>query len=73
MKHIEAELARTKAELCEAYDLLNMFREFIHARKSPSFGNVIFFDDIYNHEYHEIVAELMNYYGLSTEEDDEDA
>lgn len=73
LMHIESELAKIKAELCDAYDLLNRFREFMHIRKSPSFGDVIYFDDIYVHEYPDVIKELCEYFDLSTEEDDENA
>ena len=65
-------LNSVEAELAEAYDLLNMLRDFIVVRKDSYFGNCIYFDTVYGKEHPEIVARLMEYYDMRPEEDEDD-
>ena len=58
-----------KEELNGAYELLNMFRDFITVRPNNYFRNTICVDNIYEKEYPEIVARIMEYYDLRPEED----
>ena len=57
-------------ELAEAYALLNIFRDFIEVRKSDYFGNCIEMNTIYGNNHPDFVARIMEYYDLSTEEDE---
>lgn len=57
-----------ETELHGAYDLLNMFRDFIEVRKSDYFGNCICVDNIYTREHPELVARIMEYFDIRPEE-----
>ena len=59
---------RIKAELCDAYDLLNMFREFISCRNS-SLGLCIDVDHIYADEHPEAAARIAEYFDLIPEDE----
>ena len=61
---------RVKAELCDAYDLLNMLRDSISVRYDNYFGNYISFENIYSRENSEAVARLMEYFDMRPEEDE---
>jgi hypothetical protein len=60
---------RIKAELCDAYDLLNMFRDNIRVR-STCYGRAICVDSIYETENYEVIEALMKYFDLRPEEDE---
>ena len=62
---------RVKAELCDAYDLLGMLRDFIRVRYDNYFGNYISFENIYSRENPEAVARLMEYFDMRPDEEDE--
>jgi hypothetical protein len=61
---------KVKAELCDAYDLLNMFRDHIRVR-STCYGRAICVDSIYETDKFETIEALSEYYDLSIEEDDD--
>jgi hypothetical protein len=64
------EIAELEVELNHAYELLNMFRDFLRVRKSEYFGNCIeFAGTFYPKEKPEEVAKIMEYYDLRPEED----
>ena len=66
------ELARTRQELSDAYDLLNMFRDFIQVRQNNYFRNTVSVDNIYEKEHPEIVARIMEYYDLRPEDESDE-
>lgn len=72
LAELQKEYEKTLAELADAYDLLNMFRDFIEVRKNDYFGNCICVDNIYEKEHPEEVARIMEYFDLRIEEDSSD-
>lgn len=66
---VNKELANAYQDLEEARELLDMFRDFIEVRKSDYFGKVICVDNIYEKDYPEAVADLMEYYDIRPQED----
>lgn len=62
----------TLSELAGAYSILNMLRDFVDVYKDSYFGNVITVDTIYGKKNPELVASMMEYYDLRTEDDDDD-
>ena len=62
---------KVKAELCDAYDLLNMFRDHIRVR-STCYGRAICVDSIYETEHYETIEAISEYFDLRLEEDNED-
>ena len=73
MEKVLKDLAELNVELNSAYELLNMFRDFITVRKSDYFGNCIDLNTIYEKEHTEEVARIMEYFDIRPEEDEEDA
>jgi hypothetical protein len=73
MANVQKALEKTREELCEAYDLLNIFRDYIYANKDNYFGNCVRMEIIYGKEHPEEVARIMEYYDMRPEEDKEDA
>lgn len=69
MSKVQNELEKTRAELCEAYDLLNIFRDYIYVSKDNYFGNCIRTEVIYGKEHPEEVARIMEYFDAKPEED----
>ncbi len=63
------ELEELKAELDSAYDLLNIFRDFLYVKKDNYFGNCVRMEVIYGKNHPEEVARLMEYYDMRPEED----
>jgi hypothetical protein len=61
---------KVKAELCDAYDLLNMFRDNIRVR-STCYGRAICVDNIYETDNFETIEALSEYFDLRVEEDDD--
>ena len=70
---LKISLEAKREELVDAYELLNMFREFVHIRTDDYWGNIISIEQIYGREHPEIVARIMEYFDLRTKEDEEDA
>lgn len=67
--HIE-EFEALRSELNDAYELLDMLRDFIRVGNTSYFGNFIAMDNIYSREYPEAVARIMEYYDLRPMEDE---
>ena len=65
-------LADAQEKLRDAYDLLNMLRDFIDIRKDDYWKQVVGFENIYGKENPELVERLMEYYDMYPEEDDND-
>lgn len=63
---------KLEEELNGAYELLNMLRNFISVRKDSYFGNIISLDNIYEKEHPEIVARVMEYYDMRTEDENDE-
>lgn len=57
-------------ELEGAYELLNMFRDFIGVRTDSYWGHIIDLDSIYSKQNPTIVARIMEYFDLRDEEDE---
>ena len=73
LEEANGEIDKLRAELVDAYDLLNIFRDFISVRNDSYFGNTIDVDVIYGKHHPEEVALLMEYYDMRPEEENEDA
>ena len=58
---------KVKAELCDAYDLLNMFRDNIHIRPT-CYGRAIFVDTVYETDNCETIEALAEYFDLIPED-----
>lgn len=71
LRELGIEYDKTKAELCDAYDLLNMFRDHIHIC-STGYGLAIWVDRIYETENWETIEALAEYFDLRPEEDDDE-
>lgn len=69
LENMRVELSRTRDELSDAYDLLNMFRDFIEVRTNSYFRNTICVDNIYEKEHPELVARIMEYYDIRPDEE----
>ena len=69
LANVNKELANAYQDLEEARELLDMFRDFIGVRKSDYFGNTIWVDNIYEKDYPEAVADLMEYFDIRPQED----
>lgn len=69
LEEANGEIDKLKDELVEAYDLLNIFRDFITVSHDNYFGNYISFENIYSRENLEAVARLMEYFDMRPEED----
>lgn len=70
LENMRVELSRTRDELSDAYDLLNMFRDFIGVRTDSYWGHIIDLDSIYSKHHPEIVGRIMEYFDLRDEEDE---
>lgn len=73
----EAEIARNtnltkalKEELDGAYELLNIFRDYLYCSKDAYWGNIIRVENIYGKEHPEEVARLMEYFDMRPEEEE---
>ena len=69
---LQKEHEKTLAELNDAYDLLNIFRDYIYVNKDNYFGNCVRMDIIYGKEHPEEVARLMEYYDIRPMEDSDE-
>lgn len=65
-RHIK-EFEDLRGQLEDAYELLDMLRDFIEVRHDTYFGNYISMDNIYSKENPEAVARLMEYYDMRPE------
>ena len=70
-RHIK-EFEDLRDELNSAYALLDSLRDFITVRPNNYFRNTIYVDNIYEKEYPEIVARIMEYYDIRPEEGDDE-
>lgn len=71
LRKLCADYDRIKAELCDAYDILNMLRDNIRIR-STCYGRAISVDNIYETDNCETIEALIEYFDLRPE-DIEDA
>jgi len=70
-RHVH-EFEEMRARLEDAYELLDMLRDFVNVRLDSYFGYCICVDTIYGKENPEAVARLMEYYDMRVQEDDND-
>ena len=72
VRKLTATIEDLKRELDGAYELLNVFRDFLSVRKDSYWGNIIELDMIYSKHHPEEVARLMEYYDMRPEEDEDE-